>query len=47
MEALVTDTSKWPVSSREPKAPQVVAVKVLLGKKYFNVHKGETKPISA
>ena len=47
MEALVTETSKWPVSSRKPKAPQVVAVKVLHGKKYFNVHKGETKPISA
>ena len=47
MEALVTETSKWPASSRKPKAPQVVAVKVLHGKKYFNVHKGETKPISA
>ena len=44
MEALVTETSKWPVSSRKPKAPQVVAVKVLHGKKYFNLHKGETKP---
>ena len=44
MEALVTETSKWPSSSRKPKAPQVVAVKVLHGKKYFNLHKGETKP---
>ena len=44
MEALVTETSKWPVSSRKPKAPQVVAVKVLHGKKYFNLQKGETKP---
>ena len=44
MEALVTETSKWPASSRKPKAPQVVAVKVLHGKKYFNLHKGETKP---
>ena len=34
MEALVTETSKWPVSTRKPKAPQVVAVKVLHGKKY-------------
>ena len=41
MEALVTETSKWPVSSRKPKAPQLVAVKVLQGKKYFNLHKGE------
>ena len=47
MEALVTETSKWPASSRKPKAPQVVAVKVLHGKKYFHVHKGETKPIRA
>ena len=37
MEALVTETSKWPSSSTKPKAPQVVAVKVLHGKKYFNV----------
>ena len=44
MEALVTETSKWPVSSRKPKTPQVVAVKVLHGKKYFSLHKGETKP---
>ena len=44
MEALVTETSKWPVSSRKPKAPQVVAVKVLHGKKYFNLHKGGAKP---
>ena len=44
MEALVTETSKWPSSSTKPKAPQVVAVKVLHGKKYFNLHKGETKP---
>ena len=44
MEPLVTETSKWPVSSRKPKGPQVVAVKVLHGKKYFNLHKGETKP---
>ena len=44
MEALVTETSKWPVSSRKPKAPQVVAVKVLHGKKYFNLHEGEKKP---
>ncbi|CAH3196554.1 unnamed protein product, partial [Porites evermanni] len=29
MEALVTETSKWPSSSTKPKAPQVVAVKVL------------------
>ncbi|CAH3131731.1 unnamed protein product, partial [Porites lobata] len=29
MEALVTETSKWPVSTRKPKAPQLVAVKVL------------------
>ena len=34
MEALVTKTSKWPVSTRKPKAQQVVAVKVLHGKKY-------------
>ena len=34
MEALVTETSKWPVSTRKPKAPQLVAVKVLHGKKY-------------
>ena len=34
MEALVTKTSKWPVSTRKPKAPQLVAVKVLHGKKY-------------
>ena len=34
MEALVTETSKWPVSSMKPKAPLVVAVKVLHGKKY-------------
>ena len=34
MEALVTETSKWPVSSMKPKAAQVVAVKVLHGKKY-------------
>ena len=33
MEALVTETSKWPVSSTK-KAAQVVAVKVLHGKKY-------------
>ena len=37
MEALVTETSKWPSSSTKPKAPQVVAVKVLHGKKYFNL----------
>ena len=36
-EALVTETSKWPSSSTKPKAPQVVAVKVLHGKKYFNL----------
>ena len=41
MEALVTETSKWPVLSRKPKAPQLVAVKVLQGKKKINVHKGE------
>ena len=35
MEALVTETSKWPVSTRKPKAPQLVAVKVLHGKKYW------------
>ncbi|XP_073254695.1 fibroblast growth factor receptor 2-like [Porites lutea] len=29
MEALVTKTSIWPVSTRKPKAPQLVAVKVL------------------
>ncbi|CAH3185149.1 unnamed protein product [Porites lobata] len=29
MEVLVTETSKWPVSSMKPKAPQVVAVKIL------------------
>ncbi|XP_073256390.1 platelet-derived growth factor receptor alpha-like isoform X1 [Porites lutea] len=29
MEPLVTETSKWPVSSRKPKGPHVVAVKVL------------------
>ena len=34
MEALVTKTSIWPVSTRKPKAPQLVAVKVLHGKKY-------------
>ena len=34
MEALVTETSKWPVSTRKPKARQLVAVKVLHGKKY-------------
>ena len=34
MEASVTETSKWPVSTRKPKAPQLVAVKVLHGKKY-------------
>ena len=34
MEALVTETSKWPVSTRKPKAAQVVAVKVLHGRKY-------------
>ena len=34
MEGLVTKTSKWPVSTRKPKAPQLVAVKVLHGKKY-------------
>ena len=44
MEALVLETSKWPLSTRKPKARQVVAVKVLHGKKYFNLHKGETKP---
>ena len=44
MEPLVTETSKWPVSSRKPKGPHVVAVKVLHGKKYLNLHKGETKP---
>ena len=33
MEPLVTETSKWPVSSTK-KAAQVVAVKVLDGKKY-------------
>ena len=37
IEALVTETSKWPSSSTKPKAPQVVAVKVLHGKKYFNL----------
>ena len=37
MEALVTETSKWPSSSTKPKAPQVVAVKVLHGKKNFNL----------
>ena len=37
MEALVTETSKWPSLSTKPKAPQVVAVKVLHGKKYFNL----------
>ena len=38
MEALGTETSsKWPSSSTKPKAPQVVAVKVLHGKKYFNL----------
>ena len=37
MEALVTETSKWPSSSTKPKAPQVVAVKVLHGKRYFNL----------
>ena len=34
VEASVTETSKWPVSTRKPKAPQLVAVKVLHGKKY-------------
>ena len=34
MEALVTETSKWPVSTRKPKAPRLVAVKVIHGKKY-------------
>ncbi|CAH3170382.1 unnamed protein product, partial [Porites evermanni] len=29
MEAFVTETSKWPVSNRKPKAPHLVAVKVL------------------
>ena len=28
------ETSKWPVSTRKPKTPQLVAVKVLHGKKY-------------
>ena len=38
MEALGTESSsKWPSSSTKPKAPQVVAVKVLHGKKYFNL----------
>ena len=37
MKALVTETSKWPSLSTKPKAPQVVAVKVLHGKKYFNL----------
>ena len=36
-------TSKWPSSSTK-KAAQVVAVKVLHGKKYFYLHKGKTKP---
>ena len=33
MDALVTETSKWPVSSAKKEA-QLVAVKVLLGTKY-------------
>ena len=39
MEALLTETSKWPSSSTKPKAPEVVAVKVLHSKKYFNLQK--------
>ena len=40
MEALDTETSKRPVLSTK-KAPQVVAVKVLHGKKYCSLHKEE------
>ena len=44
MEALVTETSKWPVLSRKPKAPQLVAVKVLQGKKKKLMYIKERKP---
>ena len=40
MEALDAKTSKWPLLSTK-KAPQVVAVKVLHGKKYCSLHKEE------
>ena len=40
MEALDTETSKRPLLSTK-KAPQVVAVKVLHGKKYCSLHKEE------
>ena len=33
IEAFVTETSKWPVSSMKPKAPLVVAVKVFHAKR--------------
>ena len=35
MEALITEASKWPVSTRKRKAPQLVAVKVLHGNKCY------------
>ena len=46
MEALVTETSKWPSSSTKPKAPQVVAVKVLHGKNIL-IYKTRDKAVRA